>query len=185
MRIAAFLLLAAIAAPAVRADTSPYAGDQHRAIKALSPSEIDDLRLGRGMGLARAAELNGFPGPMHVLELGEPLALSSEQRRATEALVAQMRADAQRIGAALIAAEAALDRDFAMRSIDENALQARLAEIAALHGELRFVHLRTHLSQAALMTREQIRRYDVLRGYAGAAPAHGGHNPQQHSEPPR
>ena len=36
-------------------------------IRGLSEQEIDDLTNGRGMGLARAAELNGYPGPLHVL----------------------------------------------------------------------------------------------------------------------
>ena len=179
MRKASLILLALIAASAVRADTSPYAGEQQRAIKALSPSEIDDLRAGRGMGLAKAAELNGFPGPTHVLELADRLGLDRDQRAATTALVARMKADAQRIGADLIAAEQALARAFAERRIDDGALQAKLSEIAVLQGELRYVHLRTHLAQAALLTPAQIARYEGLRGYAEpqSAPAqgHGGH----------
>lgn len=168
MRIATLLLLALIAAPAVRADTSPYAGEQQRAIKALSPAEIDDLRAGRGMGLAKAAELNGFPGPAHVLELADRLGLDEGQRAATQALVARMQADAQRIGAELLAAEQALDRAFAERRIDDAALQAQLGAIATLQGELRYVHLRTHLTQATLLTAQQRVRYDQLRGYAPA-----------------
>jgi len=182
MRIAALFLLAALAAPAAQADTSPYAGEQNRPIKALSPSEIDDLRAGRGIGLAKAAELNGFPGPAHVLELADRLGLDPDQRAATQALVAQMKADAQRLGADLIAAEQALDRAFAHRQINDGALQTRLAEIARLQGELRYVHLRTHLSQAALLTPAQIRQYDVLRGYAdgAATPHHRGHDTPKH-----
>ncbi|MBW5435799.1 hypothetical protein FXB41_13685 [Bradyrhizobium canariense] len=52
----------------------PYAGLEHRPIKALSHQQIEDLRAGRGMGLALAAELNGYPGPSHVLEFGDRLA---------------------------------------------------------------------------------------------------------------
>jgi hypothetical protein len=184
MRIVSLVLLALIAAPVVRADTSPYAGEQHRAIKALSPAEIDDLRQGRGMGLAKAAELNGFPGPAHVLELADRLGLDADQRAATAALVAQMKADAQRIGADMIAAEQALDRAFAERRIDNGALQTKLSEIAALQGELRYVHLRTHLAQAALLTPAQIALYGRLRGYAETEPApaqgHGGHGSHKH-----
>ena len=58
------------AAPAAWPQThQPYAGLQARPVKALSDQQIADLRAGRGMGLALAAELNGYPGPMHVLEL--------------------------------------------------------------------------------------------------------------------
>ena len=56
--------------------SSPYAGMQSRAVKALTDQQIADLRAGRGMGLALAAELNGYPGPMHVLELADRLSLS-------------------------------------------------------------------------------------------------------------
>jgi Spy/CpxP family protein refolding chaperone len=184
MRIATLLLSALLAVPAAQAGTSPYAGEQDRAIKALSPDEIEDLRLGRGMGFAKAAELNSFPGPMHVLELADQLGLNADQRAATRDLVARMKADAQRVGAALIAAEQALDRAFAERRIDDGALQAKLTEIAALRGELRYVHLRTHLAQAALLTPEQIHRYDVLRGYAAAPnappPGHGRSGSHKH-----
>ena len=184
MRIAAFILLASVAASAAQADPSPYAGEQQRAIKALAPAEIEDLRAGRGMGLAKAAELNSFPGPAHVLELADRLDLNAEQRARTAALMRDMQVDAQRIGAAVIAAEQALDRAFAERRIDDGALRAQLAEIASLQGELRYVHLRTHLVQTAILTPEQVRQYDVLRGYTNpaAAPAqgHGGHGSRKH-----
>jgi hypothetical protein len=44
---------------------SPYVGQEYREIKALSTQEISDYISGRGMGLAKAAELNGYPGPAH------------------------------------------------------------------------------------------------------------------------
>jgi Spy/CpxP family protein refolding chaperone len=158
--------------------------EQQRAIKALSSEEIDDLRAGRGMGLAKAAELNSFPGPAHVLELADRLNLSAEQRARTEALMRDMKADAQRLGATLLAAEQALDRAFAERNIDDGVLHAQLTQIAALQGELRYAHLRTHLAQTAILTPDQVRQYDVLRGYASpaAAPAdgHGGHRSRKH-----
>ena len=48
---------------------SPYAGQESRRIKSLSEQDIAELRAGRGWGLAKAAELNGMPGPAHLLEL--------------------------------------------------------------------------------------------------------------------
>jgi hypothetical protein len=59
---------------------APYAGLQMRPIKALSEQQVADLSSGRGMGLALAAELNGYPGPSHVLELADKLDLTTEQR---------------------------------------------------------------------------------------------------------
>jgi hypothetical protein len=61
------------------APVGPYAGLEKRAIKALSDAQIADLRAGRGMDLALPAELNGYPGPVHVLELGDRLGLDAEQ----------------------------------------------------------------------------------------------------------
>lgn len=48
---------------------SSYAGTQARPVKALSDQQLADLRAGRGMGMALPGELNGYPGPVHVLEL--------------------------------------------------------------------------------------------------------------------
>jgi hypothetical protein len=68
-------LVAAACIPLIIGQTAaqssrPYAGMQARAIKALSAEQIADLKAGRGLSLALAAELNGYPGPRHVLELG-------------------------------------------------------------------------------------------------------------------
>jgi Spy/CpxP family protein refolding chaperone len=101
------------------APTTPYAGFQKREIKALSPEQTADLRAGRGMGLALAAEMNGHPGPMHVLEHAERLQLTVAQRQTMEALMQGMRRDAIAAGEALIAAEAELDRLFASATIDD------------------------------------------------------------------
>src|SRR5262245_1477224 len=65
---------------------SPYAGLDSRDIKALSAEQLADLKAGRGMGLALAAELNGYPGPLHVLELADRLQLSPEQTRRVDSL---------------------------------------------------------------------------------------------------
>lgn len=74
--IVALFLVATLsgAATAQHAPSTPYAGLEKRAVKALSDKQIADLQAGRGMGLALSAELNGYPGPVHVLELAERLA---------------------------------------------------------------------------------------------------------------
>lgn len=167
--LAACLLTASLAA----AQADPHAAQQAREIKALSPAEIDDLLAGRGMGLARAAELNGYAGPAHVLELADRLGLTPAQIAATQALFARMSAEARALGAAIVDAERDLDAAFGRRAIDEDSLRAKVDAVAALQGRLRAVHLRAHLAQAALLSPEQIARYDALRGYAGPAP-HGG-----------
>ena len=144
---------------------SPYAGAQGRAMKALSEQQLADLRAGRGMGLALAAELNGYPGPLHVLELGEQLQLSSQQRGRAAELQASMKAEAVSVGEQLIAHEAALDMRFKDRTITPESLAALTARIGETQGLLRAIHLKYHLAMADLLTPEQSRRYAQLRGY--------------------
>lgn len=159
-----------------------YAGQQQRAIKALDAGEVAALRQGQGMGLAKAAELNGYPGPMHSLELAEPLQLSAEQRSATRALMDAHKARARELGDAIVQAEAALDGLFASRQATAEGVAEATQRIALLQARLRAEHLNTHLAQTALMSPAQARRYAELRGYtaAPATPGHGAGNPHRH-----
>lgn len=154
--------------------STPYAGLQQREIKALSPEESRAFLEGQGMRLALAAELNGYPGPTHVLELAQPLQLTPQQRQATQALMDAHKAEARALGAEVVEAERALDRAFARRTVTEAELARLTARSAELQARLRAAHLRTHLQQAALLTPHQVTQYQVLRGYAAAAPAHQG-----------
>jgi hypothetical protein len=159
-------------AQAQHAPASPYAGWEHRAVKALSDQQIADLRTGRGMGLALPAELNGYPGPAHVLELGVQLRLTTEQRTHVQELHAAMQAVAIPLGERLIEQEADLERQFATKSVTPASLQAASAEIGTTQGALRLAHLRYHLSTLDVLTSDQVRRYVELRGYQ-ASEAHG------------
>ena len=151
-----------------QASASPYAGQQDRSIKSLSDKEVADLLAGQGMGLAKAAELNGYPGPAHVLEHAVALGLSGEQRSASDALMRKHKAAAREIGKELVAAERGLDAAFAGRTIDAARLSVLTREIGLKQAQLREEHLRTHLEQTALLTPEQVNRYAQLRGYADA-----------------
>ena len=174
MRLQILLLSGLLAGAAfAQGAPSPYAGQQTRAIKALSDEDRAGLLEGQGMGYAKAAELNGYPGPTHVLELASRLQLSPEQREATSKLLAQHKAAARQLGAAVVEAERALDALFASRQADEASVRRLTADLARLQGELRAEHLRAHLAQTALLRPEQIRHYAQLRGYAGEGA--GGH----------
>jgi hypothetical protein len=148
-----------------------YAGMHTRDIKALSPEQVADLREGRGMGASLPAELNGAPGPMHVLELLQQLKVTPEQRVALERVTADMKASAQHLGAQVIAEELELDKGFKAGAIDEKGIAGATARIAALQGQLRAVHLVAHLTTKKLLSEEQVLAYNQARGYATA----GGH----------
>src|SRR6266446_2426164 len=172
---ASLVVIVASAANATAQTTSPYARQQQRGVKALSDQEIADLLEGRGMGLAKAGELNSYPGPLHVLQLADQLGLSDAQRAATASLQATMRDRAVPIGQQIIEAERTLDRAFADSRIEPATLRSQLDAIAVLQGNLRAAHLEAHLAQRSLLTREQISRYDALRGYGDNRTPHEGH----------
>src|SRR5712691_2403837 len=154
----------------------PYTGFEVRSIKALSEQQIADLRAGRGIGLALAAELNGYPGPMHVLELADSLDLSDQQRAKMQEVFAAMKAEAIPLGEKLIAQETALDKQFASKTITPASLAASTVAIGATHGALRQTHLKYHLFTLEVLTPAQIRRYAELRGYkTGLEHPHGRH----------
>ena len=147
---------------------SPYAGEQSRDIKALSDDEIRGYLSGQGMALAKAGELNHYPGPLHVLELAEQLKLTAAQRRRTEEIRKVMLDEVIPIGKRIVEKEADLDRLFASGAIDKSQLDATLGQIGRLQGDLRAAHLRAHLEQKKILTPEQVAKYDELRGYANA-----------------
>lgn len=149
---------------------TPYAGMQMRPIKALSEQQVGDLSAGRGMGLALAAELNGYPGPSHVLELADRLELSADQRARVQALFDSMKTEALPIGAKLLEQEAELDRQFAGHTVTPESLKASTAAVAITQGELRQTHLKYHLWTAALLNPVQMQRYAELRGYGKSDP---------------
>ena len=161
-----FLLTGGAAASAQQSHHHmPYAGHQQRSVKALSDQQIADLRAGRGMGLALAAELNGYPGPLHVLELADQLELSGDQRQQVQSLFDSMKAEATTVGASLLEQETALDGAFATNHISEAALSQLTLQIGETQGRLRAVHLKYHLTTRALLSPAQRERYANLRGY--------------------
>jgi len=163
------LIVCTLAAPVSAAETfaNPYAGQEARTLKALSDEDIAALRKGEGMGMAKAAELNGYPGPAHVLTLAPRLGLTESQRGEIGAIFGRMSAAAKPLGGEVIAREQTLDRLFANGEITLDRLATETAAIAELQGRLRRVHLAAHLETRALLNADQIARCERLRGYGG------------------
>jgi hypothetical protein len=157
-------------------EQAPYAGEERRAIKSFSAQEIQSLQNGGGMGFAKLAELNHFPGPKHVLDSRDELELSPSQLAATESLYEEMRRNAVVLGEELLLAESRLDQDFEAGTIRSETLRSALLEIGTIRARLRFVHLESHLRQKQLLTDEQVLKYDELRGYQGAMQDHSRHS---------
>ena len=153
---------------------SSYASMMSRDIKALSSEQVADLREGKGMGASLPAELNGVPGPLHVLQLAAKLGVTPEQRAALQRITDDMKASAQQLGQQVIDAEAELDRVFRTGTPEEAVISQLTSRVAALQGRLRAVHLVAHLRTRQLLSSDQIARYAVARGYA-QAPAENRH----------
>ena len=174
------LMVTVLPATPVAAQTSPYASEPERAIKALSDEETAGLLDGAGLGFARAAELNGLPGPRHALDLADDLHLTDAQRALLEDVFIRMRTAARRLGTAIVRGEQELDALFAAGTADTDEIRRRSIELGRLYGELRAVHLAAHVEAAAILGDHQIAAYARLRGYAGDEPGgdagHGAHH---------
>jgi hypothetical protein len=171
-----FLSLAAAFPALLEAQESPYAGLEQRPIKALSPKEVAGYAGGEGMSLALPAELNGYPGPRHVLDEADALGLSEDQRETISAIFDAMQSRAIAVGLQYISAEQRLDSLFAGKGITSESLEEGVAAAESLKARLRVIHLAAHLETTALMDDEQISRYQHLRGYEGANQDHGKHH---------
>lgn len=169
---AAAIAIFASGCASIAPSASPYAGQESRQIKALSATEVAAYVEGKGQGFAKPAELNGYPGPMHVLELADQLALTSEQKAASEALLLKHKTEVRELGRSFISAEEALDRLFSSGLVNAEALRMAIDHSAKIQSRIRNAHLETHLQQTALLTTEQNAAYQRLRGYSSGIHHH-------------
>jgi Spy/CpxP family protein refolding chaperone len=143
-----------------------YAGQQTRTATSLSDDEVAGLRAGKGLGLAKPAELNGYPGPMHALDMAEQLALTAEQRASIQQIFDRMAARAKIAGAAYVEAEQALDGVFRSGKADTKTVTAALAKADKARAAARMAHLKAHIETAPILTPQQRATYAQLRGYS-------------------
>jgi hypothetical protein len=182
--VAAFLAFV-VAAPVATAQQSPYVGRETLPVKALTAEDIRAYLAGEGMGFALPAELNGYPGPRHVLDFADSLGLSADRRALVQDIFEHMHGEAVRLGEAIVAAEASLDSAFAEHRVAADDLEGRLSRIATLKGRLRYVHLGAHLETVALLSPEQVHIYQRLRGYDDGHQGHRhGGSPESGSPAP-
>lgn len=175
MRSFSLLILAGLMATPAVADTQPYAGQDNRRIKALAQERVDGLMTGAGLGYAKAAELNGWPGPLHVLELSDALALTVDQHTKITAIREAMLVEAKKLGEDLVAAEIALDVLFLESAPDVAAVVDATAKVGAIEAKLRAVHLAAHIETKPLLSRHQTMIYAKHRGYDSGHGRHRAH----------
>jgi Spy/CpxP family protein refolding chaperone len=142
----------------------------HRRVEAYLKEFDAVVADGRGFGLAFAADQNGYPGPLHVLELKDQLQLTPAQEARMTALFQTMLAEARAKAARLAEAETRLRQVFAAGTADAAAVRAAVAGAEAARAEVRLVHLLTHLETRDLLTAAQRRTYHHLRWGAAKNP---------------
>jgi len=145
---------------------SDYTGEVDRVIKSLSANNIKDLTLGNGMGLAKAAELNGYPGPKHVLEMQEELLLEKEQLTSIKLIFEEMKSQARSQGKIFISLEKSLNDHFSNATITNDTLESTLKNISEAKNNLRYIHLSAHIKTTEILSKNQIKKYNQLRGYS-------------------
>jgi len=145
---------------------SKYVGQENRKIKSLSMDDINELKKGAGWGLAKAAELNGYPGPSHILQMKDKIDLTLQQQTKIETIYKIMKAEAIVLGTKLIHLEKQLNDKFANKTISQNDLEQIVTKIENIRTKLRVVHLSTHLKTPEILSSTQIDLYNNLRGYS-------------------
>lgn len=149
---------------------SKYLGEEDRSIKSLSAEDIRQLKNGKGWGLAKAAELNGLPGPAHILQMKDKISLSNNQEKQVQSLFEDMESKAIPLGFQLVDLEKKLNEAFANKTITKELLKEQLDAISAVNSKLRYVHLAAHLMTPDILSPVQIEKYNQLRGYHSGDP---------------
>jgi len=144
---------------------SGYSGQEDRKIKSLSSKDIEALLSGAGWGLAKPAELNGIPGPLHLLELQTDLDLSDEQVTKIQAIWSSMNKKAIEEGKNYLASEEKIEAFFQTQAKDNLELEKLLNQSSKHLAMLRKIHLSAHLEVLPTLSPHQIKKYNVLRGY--------------------
>lgn len=144
---------------------SPYAEIAIDEATSLPVEEVAGLRAGEGLGMALQAELAGYPGPTHALELASRLELSSLQTSSLEDVRRRMTEAAVTKGAEVLAAEAELAELFRSGGAEPQDVEVLSLVVGRLRAELRAIHLAAHIETRALLSEEQIRMYRRHRGY--------------------
>jgi Spy/CpxP family protein refolding chaperone len=161
---AAAIALSAVAAAAWAQHGHGGAGAEGHQVAQACASEFEKVvGDGRGFGLAFAADQNGYPGPMHVLELRDRLKLTADQEAKARDLMHAMFGESRPKGARLLEAEAKLRRLFAERTADDATVRAAVADVERARSDVRLVHLLTHLKTRDLLTEDQRRLYHEAR----------------------
>jgi len=127
------------------------------------PPDRDGLLNAEGMGQARVAELNGYPGAKHVLELAKELSLTEGQKKSVREIYEEMRTRVKELGKRIIDIEEEMNDAFKDGLVSAKSISDDAEQVGKLRGRLRAVHLVAHLRTKNVLTTKQIELYKKLR----------------------
>jgi hypothetical protein len=176
LKITFFGFLLFVTPASLLASQSPYVDEEFRDLKSFSDNDIQAISSGQGWGLAKPAELNGVPGPAHVLELKSKLNLTEQQIKSIESVWQEMNSSAITAGQEYLLAEEKIEQYFRIKNNDIETLNDLLAQSAKSHSKLREIHLTAHIKMLPLLNKNQIKHYSMLRGYSSETDHKHQHN---------
>jgi Spy/CpxP family protein refolding chaperone len=133
-------------------------------LSGISESEKKALLAGSGLGAGMIAMQNGYPGPKHVLEMGDELGLTAEQKEEIGTLFAERKASFVDMGSELVKKDEELTAMFASGSVKTKDVEKLAREIGQLQGELRAGHLNAHVLTWEALTEAQREKLASMRG---------------------
>lgn len=127
------------------------------------PADRELLENGSGAGMAAYADPADFPGPRHILDLADTLALTENQIKQIEAISDDMGAQARALGIRIIEQEELLESLFRNGNAGEEETRNIATSIGTLRGRLRAVYLTAHIEARDVLTAGQRQLYTELR----------------------
>jgi Spy/CpxP family protein refolding chaperone len=127
------------------------------------PADRETLLNGEGGGMGAYAELNGYPGPKHVLDMAAKLGLSAKQKLEVQEIYDDMLARARMVGKMIVKVEEELHYAFESGMLKQESVEDDAESIGKMRGTLRGIHLAAHVKTKEVLTKKQVEAYVALR----------------------
>ena len=130
----------------------------------VSKQEKEALLKGAGLGAGMIAMTNGYPGPKHVLEMGDELELTAAQRESLGKIYGNVKARSVELGTELVEKDEELTALFASGSVSTGEVEKLSREIGELQGRVRAEHLNAHVETFDALTPAQRETLSSMQG---------------------
>ncbi|MGW8283196.1 MAG: Spy/CpxP family protein refolding chaperone [Gemmatimonadota bacterium] len=146
----------------------------------ISAQEKEALLKGSGLGAGMIAMMNGYPGPKHVLEMGDELELTAAQREEIGTIFGEAKASFVELGTTIVEKDEALTALFTSGSATTAQVETLAREIGDLQGQLRAGHLNAHIRTYDALTPAQREKLSSMQEMHGMHEGQG-EGKQEHS----